>query len=87
MRGVRPYSTTELESMPTRRLLGHLTRLRTCEESQDQSDGPPFGADYRPEELVYFKDDPRWTEQCSEVKRILAGREHVPRSRSPRKPR
>jgi hypothetical protein len=73
--------------MPTRRLLGHLERLRGCQESLERSDGPPFGADYHPEEVVYFKDDPRWGEQYSTVKRILAGREHVPRARSPRKPR
>jgi hypothetical protein len=80
MRGVRPYAIADLDALPTKRLLAHLQRLRTCEESIGLSDGPPFGSDYRPEEFIYFKDDPRWTQQCAELKRILAHREHVPKA-------
>jgi hypothetical protein len=80
MRGVRPHAAAELESLPTKRLLAHLRRLQICEGSIALSDGPPFGSDYRPEEFIYFKDDPRWSQQYAELKRILAHREHVPKA-------
>ncbi len=66
--------------MPTKRLLGQLGRLRACEESIRLSDGPPFGPGYRPEEFIYFKEDPRWRQQYAELKRILVQREHVPKA-------
>jgi len=42
-------------------------------------DGQDLGSSYRPEELVYFKEDPRWAQQVQELKRVLASREHVPK--------
>jgi len=80
MRGVRPYSTADLEAMPTRRLLGHLERLRICESNIATYEGQRFPPDYRPQELIYFKKDPRWNQQYAELKRILVRREHVPKS-------
>ncbi|HEX4456706.1 MAG TPA: hypothetical protein VIA18_01975 [Polyangia bacterium] len=67
--------------MPTRQLLSHLARLRKCEASFADSDlpGQPQRADYDQISHVYFKEDPRWQEQWQNVKRILAGREHLPR--------
>ena len=80
MRGVRPYSTADLETMRTKQLLAHLERLRVCEPSIDAYAGQPFPPDYRPDGLIYFNEDPRWDQQYAELKRILARREHVPRS-------
>lgn len=80
MRGVRPYSTADLDAMPTKRLLGHLERLRICEPNIGAYEGQRFPPDYRPERLIYFKEDPRWDRQYAELKRILARREHVPKS-------
>ena len=68
--------------MTTRGLLGHLERLRKCEESLERSDiggSQPVPADYDPVSFIYFKSDPRWVEQHDEVKRLLATRDHVPR--------
>ena len=81
MRPVKPIATEVLEAMDTRRLLGHLSRLRACEESFAASDlaGQPLPPTYDPTTSIYFKDDPRWQQQWREVKRILATREHLPR--------
>jgi hypothetical protein len=78
MSAVKPYTIPSLEAMTTRQLLGHLSRLRACEESMAVSDlaGQPLPSDYDPASRIYFKDDLRWQEQWKEVKRILAGREH-----------
>jgi hypothetical protein len=78
MRGVQPFSMAELEAMPTKRLLGHLERLRRCEEDIGRSDVEPSDPELRSADLIHFKDDPRWDEQYRELKRILARREHVP---------
>lgn len=81
MSAVKPYATVSLEAMTTRRLLGHLSRLRACQESLAVSDlaGQPLPSDYDPVAHIYFKDDPRWQQQSKEVKRILAAREHIER--------
>ena len=82
MAAVKPYDGAQLEAMTTRQLLGHLSRLRKCEASlaaSDLADQPPL-ADYDPASFIYFKDDPRWQRQHDDVKRILAGREHLTRS-------
>jgi hypothetical protein len=81
MFAIEPHDTAALEAMTTRQLLGHLSRLRSCEESLALSDlaGQPLRADYAPASRIYFKDDPRWREQWDTVKRILDGREHVVR--------
>jgi len=76
---VKPYPLAALEAMTTRQLLGHLARLRKCEESLALSDlaGQPLPSEYDPISRIYFKDDPRWQQQFQEVKSILAKREHV----------
>lgn len=68
---------SELESWPTRRLIARLTRLRWCYEEVSAA------SDYYPHELesvqdkILFKTDPRWKQAYSEVKTLLATREHI----------
>jgi hypothetical protein len=80
IRGVRPQTRTELESMPTKQLLAQLQRLRALQENIGASDFQPGDTDYDDTTIIFFKDDPRWRTQVDEVKRILATREHVPKA-------
>jgi hypothetical protein len=68
-------STQELERMATGSLLARLRLLLACEEFADMSDeiGSP-----RDPGIIRFKSDPDWNSAHSEVKRVLAGREHLP---------
>lgn len=62
--------------MPTGALLARLKRLQWCEEAReksDLSDEEVASASH----LILFKADRRWSSAHSEVKRVLASREHV----------
>ena len=66
----------ELEAMNTRQLLARLQRLRFCEDIAK-------GSDLTPEEIdsvtgILFKESQEWTDAFTDVKAVLAKREHVP---------
>lgn len=65
-------SLTQLEALPTKRLLARLKQLHQCEESVSLSDrtGEHTIAG------AMFKDSPEWIAAYEQLKRILAGREH-----------
>ncbi len=67
--------SAKLEKMTTGSLLARLRLLLACEESADLSDeaGSP-----RDPGFIRFKRDPDWESAHSEVKKVLAGREHLP---------
>jgi len=67
-----------LESLPTGALLARLKRLRWCEESPVRSDLTPEQI-LSAEEAILFKSDPQWKSAYSDVREILAGREHIER--------
>ncbi len=69
-----------LDALPTKQLLGVLRRLLRCEESVAASDLSPSDLAKLDPHAIYFKDDPRWSASYENVKRILATREHVPRT-------
>lgn len=77
-RAVAPLQRSELEALPTRALLARLRRLRWCEEC-------PTGSDLTEEEvasaahLILFKSDEAWRTAYSDLKDVLARREHVAR--------
>ena len=77
-RTINPLSREELESMPTKALLGHLKRLRQCEESLKLSNiEEPFDAGG----AICFKDTRVWQTAYEDVKWVLSKREHIPRKR------
>ena len=72
---VTKMSAEDLEKMATGSLLARLRLLFACEEVADLSD--EIGS-HRDPAFIRFKDDPDWKSAHSEVKRVLAGREHLP---------
>ena len=80
-RSVLPIPRSELESWDTRRLLRRLETLRRCMEWIDDND-------IYPEEVaqvsgrILLKGTPEWNEAWTDVKELLATREHVPRKKS-----
>lgn len=77
-RAVEPIDRDQLEAMPTGGLLARLKRLRWCEESPEISDlsvEERHGA----AALILFKSDPAWRTAYTDIKDVLAGREHVER--------
>lgn len=66
-----------LEALPTGALLARLARLRHCEETQERSDlsQQEIAA---ASHLILFKSDPRWRTAYSDLKALLAAREHAP---------
>lgn len=74
---------SELEKLPTKRLLARLDRLRRCEESLAFSDR--VEDEYTPSGFIEFKDSPEWISEYNCLKELLAEREHIPRSNKRRK--
>ena len=61
--------------MPTRQILGRLRTLQVCEESRLLSDR---GVDeVMPEGQIFFKDTVTWKNAYTDLKHVLAGREHI----------
>jgi hypothetical protein len=66
---------SELEALPTGALLARLKRLHWCEESRNRSD-------MSDEEvaslsgMILFKEEDAWRSASSDVKDVLAWREH-----------
>ena len=72
----------QLETWPTKRLLGRLKALRRLEENIEASDLEPHELD-GVEEIV-FKADPRWSIAYKEVKAVLDKRENIRSGRADR---
>ncbi len=68
----------ELEQMPTGALLARLKRLRWCEEGENNSELLPHEL-AMVEGKILYKNDPLWKAAYSDLKAILATREHVDR--------
>jgi hypothetical protein len=75
-RAVSVLPFTALEKMTTKQLLARLARLRH-EDALERSDVAP--ADVADCSGILFKQDVQWRTAYTEVKRVLAQREHVPR--------
>ena len=73
---VEVKSLEELESMHTLALMKRRSALLKCDESlelSDQAELSSSGSGY-----IEFKDTPEWKQAYSELKSVLATREHVP---------
>ena len=70
-------SRSQLESLPTKRLLARLNRLPQVEESFALSDREL--SEYKPSGFIEFKDSPEWIAEYNCLKELLAEREHIPR--------
>jgi hypothetical protein len=66
-----------LFSMPTRQLLGRLRALQGCEESLLLSDRSSDEA--LPNDHIIFKETAAWKNAYTDLKQVLAGREHIHR--------
>lgn len=73
-----PMSTSELEALPTRQFLTRLKRLHQCERSLALSDRD-FANDSG---IIEFKESPEWVLAFEDLKRVLSGRDHIPRRRA-----
>ena len=80
-RGVSPISLDQLKALPTPRLLAYRDRLLALEESYELSDWTQVNRKEADPDRLYFKADPRWQRLYAELKAILAGRQHVDRTR------
>jgi len=82
-RAVAVLGRTRLESLTTKQLLGRLARLRFCEESADVSDLTPHEIELA--RGILFKRTLEWRTAYTDLKEVLATREHVSRvsARSP----
>ncbi len=75
-RALPPVSRAELEALPTGALLARLKPLRWCEEDREQtdlSDDEIASVSH----LILFKADPAWRSAVSDLKAVLAAREHI----------
>lgn len=80
-RSVEAISKSELESWDTKRLLRRLEVLRSCMEWIDDRDISPEEV-AQVEGRILLKGTPEWNQAWSDVKQLLATREHVPRKTS-----
>jgi len=75
IRSVSVLSLTDLEAMPTHRLLAYLKKLNQCENSLQESD---FSPDEIAEvEGIIFKSSAEWKNQVKLVKKLLSNRNHI----------
>ena len=75
-RKISPLTKSELEKLPTKRLLARLKQLHSCEESLVLSDQDI--STYKPSGFIEFKDSPEWIIEYKCLKDILSHREHIP---------
>lgn len=75
-RKILPMSKSDLEALPTHRLLARLKQLHRCEESLALSDQEI--SEYKPSDFIEFKDSPEWIAEYKCLKNILSQREHIP---------
>ncbi len=69
-------SLDELKTKGTRELLGYLGKLHKCEASYDKSD-MDSNPDLLNDGYIYFKETAQWKAAHTNVKTILAEREHI----------
>jgi len=74
---IKPMTRSQLEKLPTKRLLARLDRLRRCEESLTLSDRAED--ECTPSGFIEFKESPEWISEYICLKELLANREHIPR--------
>jgi hypothetical protein len=77
-RSLPHVSREELDQMATGALLARLKRLRWCEDGQECSDLTDEEVS-SVSHLILFKSEDAWKTAYSEVKAVLAGREHTDR--------
>ncbi len=73
-------SKSDLEALPTKRLLARLKRLHQCEESLALSDREI--SKYKSSDFIEFKESPEWIAEYNSLKNILSQREHIPSKNS-----
>jgi hypothetical protein len=76
-RKITPMTRSQLEALPTKRLLARLNRLRRVEESIALSDREPD--EHEAPGFIEFKDNPEWIVEYNCLKELLAEREHISR--------
>jgi hypothetical protein len=76
-RAIKPFTSAELEAWPTHRLLARLRTLHRCEESFALSDRN--AGETVPDGVILFKQSKAWQTAYTQVKAILAHREHISR--------
>jgi hypothetical protein len=76
-RKLHPMSVSELQKLPTKRLLARLKRLHICEECFESSDR--VGIYENLDNLIEFKNTSEWKTEYQNIKEILAKREHIER--------
>ncbi len=74
-RKISPMTRSELEALPTKRLLARLKQLHQCEESLTLSDREI--SEYKSSNFIEFKDSPEWIAEYNCLKDILSQREHI----------
>jgi hypothetical protein len=75
-RKISPMAKSDLETLPTKRLVARLKRLNQCEESLAMSDREI--SEYEPSGFIEFKDGSEWIAEYNCLKDILSQREHIP---------
>jgi len=70
-RTVAPLTLSELQNLPTPRILAYLRKLQSCENSVAESDLEPHEVTVKG---IVFKDGKEWQEQYAIVKSVLATR-------------
>ncbi len=73
-------SKSDLEALPTKRLLARIKRLHKCEESLVLSDREI--SKYKSSGYIEFKESPEWIAEYNNLKNILSQREHIPSKNS-----
>ena len=66
---------SDLDALPTKRLLARLKRLHQCEESLALSDKDINN--YAASDLIEFKESSNWNTEYNNLKEILSQREHI----------
>lgn len=77
-RSVEPLPKAELESWTTYRVLARLKVLRACMEWIDDRDIFPREV-AQVQGRILLKGTPEWNTAWSDVKAVIASREHIPR--------
>ena len=78
-RKMLPTVKSELESLPTKRLLARLKRLQQCEESLELSDRDK--GNYKASNFIEFKKSENRIAEYNNLKIILAEREHIQKNK------
>lgn len=74
---ILPMTRSDLETLPTERLLARLKHLHNCEESLALSDQDVDN--YAASDFIEFKESSNWITEYNNLKEIPAKREHIPK--------